>query len=298
MAKHIIENDFLKVTVDDKGAELVSVYDKECGIERMWNADPKVWNRHSPLLFPFVGRVVDGVYRHEGVEYEMSTQHGFARDRELELVEANGEKIVHLLKADDESRKIYPFEFELYVTHRFSADSPREVEITWEVVNVDSKEIFYSIGGHPGFALDSRLDCAREEYFIRLQGKRKFEYVLVNPDTGFVVPDKKYKLRLEDRIMPITKNLFDNDALIFEEEQVTKVEILNPIQEPWVSVSIEGFPYVALWSKTVGDFICVEPWFGRTDDDGYDGELMDKPGEMRLGVSEKDEITYSIEFHK
>ena len=101
MAKHIIENDFLKVTVDDKGAELVSVYDKECGIERMWNADPKVWNRHSPLLFPFVGRVVDGVYRHEGVEYEMSTQHGFARDRELELVEANGEKIVHLLKADE-----------------------------------------------------------------------------------------------------------------------------------------------------------------------------------------------------
>ena len=95
------------------------MYDKECNIERMWNADPKVWNRHSPFLFPFVGRVVGGVYRHEGVEYEMTSQHGFARDRVFELVQSDGEKIVHCLKSDEESRKIYPFEFELYITHNF-----------------------------------------------------------------------------------------------------------------------------------------------------------------------------------
>ena len=74
-------NDSKKAVIEDNKGYYISVYDKECGIERMWNADPKVWNRHSPLLFPFVGRVVGNVYRHEGVEYEMKTQHGFARDQ-------------------------------------------------------------------------------------------------------------------------------------------------------------------------------------------------------------------------
>ena len=79
MAEHIIENDYLKVTIEDKGAELVSVYDKENNEERIWCSNPDVWNRHAPILFPFVGKVNNGVYRYNGKEYEMKTQHGFAR---------------------------------------------------------------------------------------------------------------------------------------------------------------------------------------------------------------------------
>ena len=60
MATHTLENECLRVTVADDGAELVSVWDKASGSERVWNADPAVWNRHAPILFPFVGKVVDG----------------------------------------------------------------------------------------------------------------------------------------------------------------------------------------------------------------------------------------------
>ena len=35
MSTHILENEYLKVTVADVGAELISVYDKEEGAERI-----------------------------------------------------------------------------------------------------------------------------------------------------------------------------------------------------------------------------------------------------------------------
>ncbi|HEX5350989.1 MAG TPA: aldose 1-epimerase family protein, partial [Trichococcus sp.] len=53
----VIENQHLKVTVKDKGAEITSVISKRSGIEYIWQADEKVWNRHAPILFPFVGRL-------------------------------------------------------------------------------------------------------------------------------------------------------------------------------------------------------------------------------------------------
>ena len=89
MAMHVLENDFLKVAIADAGAELSSVVDKESGLERLHDANPDVWNRHAPILFPFVGKVVGGTYRIGEKEYEMKTQHGFARDMEFEFVEAD-----------------------------------------------------------------------------------------------------------------------------------------------------------------------------------------------------------------
>ena len=68
--KRIIENDFLKVTIDDHGAELVSIYDKEKDREVIWQGDPKFWGRHAPVLFPNVGK-----------HYEQPLSH--SRDRNM-----------------------------------------------------------------------------------------------------------------------------------------------------------------------------------------------------------------------
>lgn len=105
MGNQILENNYLKVTVADMGAELISVFDKESQTERMWDANPKVWNRHAPILFPFVGKVSGGVYRYCGREYEMKSQHGFARDLEFVCVKRDEGSVTHLLRADDETKK-------------------------------------------------------------------------------------------------------------------------------------------------------------------------------------------------
>ena len=110
---HILENELLKVTIADKGAELTHVYDKESKTERIWSADPEIWNRHAPILFPFVGKTFNNRYIYKEQTYQMKTQHGFARDMEFEQIGENS----YVLKSNKETLKKFPFEFELYVAY-------------------------------------------------------------------------------------------------------------------------------------------------------------------------------------
>ena len=53
--EYTLENEYLKLTVSSKGAEVVSVVRKCDGVEHMWQADPEVWGFHAPVLFPECG---------------------------------------------------------------------------------------------------------------------------------------------------------------------------------------------------------------------------------------------------
>jgi len=66
-----MENEKLRVQISDHGAELSSIYDKAADREAVWIGDPAFWNRHAPVLFPFVGKVNGGFYTHKGVKYPM-----------------------------------------------------------------------------------------------------------------------------------------------------------------------------------------------------------------------------------
>ena len=124
---HVLENDVLRIAVSDAGAELISVFDKEKQAERIWTADSAVWNRHSPVLFPFVGKVKDGKYRYGGKEYTMKTQHGFARDMEFTCLEETSLAVNHRLTATEATKEIYPFDFRLTVEHSIDPEQPRRL---------------------------------------------------------------------------------------------------------------------------------------------------------------------------
>ena len=51
-----IQNEFLSLTVDTHGAEAVSLKNA-AGEELLWQADPAVWKRHAPILFPYTGKL-------------------------------------------------------------------------------------------------------------------------------------------------------------------------------------------------------------------------------------------------
>ena len=201
---HTIENDYLKVTVSDHGAELTSVYDKAQDFERIWCADPAVWNRHAPVLFPFVGKVKDGAYHYNGNTYAMTTQHGFARDAEFTCIEETTDSITHKLVYSDETLEIYPFEFELLITHRFDAENPRLLHVTWAVKNLGSDEMLYSIGGHPGFQIAP--GHARSEYSIALPDANPRHYLLLDAaGSGLADTSKSYPFLLQIRCLTRTR---------------------------------------------------------------------------------------------
>ena len=142
-----LENEELLITVDRHGAELTRIYDKKAGRELLWGADPAVWNRHAPVLFPFVGKSFDGKYTHEGKEHGI-TPHGFARDMEFEPLLCDMDECWFRLKDTPDTYEVYPFHFELEIGHRLTG---RTIEVMWRVKNPDSGELLFMIGGHPAF---------------------------------------------------------------------------------------------------------------------------------------------------
>ena len=293
---YVLENQYLKVTVADNGAELCSVYDKENEVERIWDAEPSVWNRHAPILFPFVGKVANGVYRIDDKEYEMKTQHGFARDMDFELIEKTDSSITQKLVSNEQSKKLYPYDFELYVTHTLDSENPRVLSVKWELKNVGSDEMYYSIGGHPAFTLPIKESNEKEEFFIGFEGSEELTYITINTDTGLAIPNEKYTFKTEDGLIKFFDVIYK--TLIFEHEDIKKVSIAKPDKTPYVTMDCREFPYLGIWTKTTGNFICLEPWVGRTDDEGFAGTLEEKVGEQKLNVGETFKITYSMEFHK
>ncbi len=290
---HILENESLSLAIADKGAELSRVWDKELGCERLWSADPAVWNRHAPILFPFVGKVIDGTYRLHGREYGMKTQHGFARDLDFVCTEESADSLCQVLRSTSETKARYPFDFRLQVRHRLDAENPRLLHIEWDVTNTGDETMYYAIGGHPGFLPPA--GTKKEDCLLGFPGKSELHYISASP-AGFALPDTIHTLSLSDSRVPYGATL--PETWIFEEHQLDTVQLLRPDGSPWVTLHCEDFPILAVWAKAEGPFVCLEPWCGRTDDEGFTGELSEKVCEEVLAPGETKQIRYRIEFHR
>lgn len=271
----VMENERLKVSVSDHGAELCSIYDKKENREVVWTADPAYWNRHAPVLFPFVGKVTGGFYTYEGQKYPMG-QHGFARDREFVHVETTDGTIVHRLESDAESRKVYPFDFVLEIVHKLKGNC---VTVEWKVTNPGDKKMYFSIGGHPGF-------CVKENVGSRLvfPGKTELTRVAIDLSTAGVDVDHPEALTLNQGVYTVKADTFDRDALIFDGGQVKEVRLEDADGTKLVTMRCPDALSVGIWSPVGKDapFICLEPWIGRCDNSTFSGELKDKYDEQSL----------------
>lgn len=288
MADHILENGSLRAAVSDHGAELLSVWDLETQTERIWTGDPSIWNRHAPILFPFVGKVTGGKYRIGSREYPMTTQHGFARDMDFVCTEETGDSVTHCLTATEQTKAIYPFDFRLTVRHRLLAD--RTLLVSWTVENSGTEQMYYSIGGHPGFLLPQGV--RKEDCQILFPGKTELHYLSAN-GSGFLLPRLRTLCPREGRA-PWQADI--PDTWVFEDHQVGAVGIALPDGKPYVMMECAQFPMLAVWANPAGSFICLEPWFGRTDDDGFTGTVDLKKDIQTLAGGQKKDISYSIRF--
>ena len=112
-----IENQYLKLTVTTKGAQICSIIRKDDNVEHMWQADPAVWGYHAPILFPHAGRVTENLLEAKGRTYT-SPQHGFARLMEHNFVEQTEDTIVLELTDTPETYAKWPYKFRLVSTFR------------------------------------------------------------------------------------------------------------------------------------------------------------------------------------
>ena len=287
-----MENEFLRIGIEDRGAQLCSVYDKKRGKELLWTADPAFWGYHAPVLFPFVGMVNQGEYRYEGRAYHVR-QHGFARELDFLCVSQTASSVTHRLTANDVTREKYPFDFVLEITHTLSG---RDLTVSWNVQNPsEEKPLYFSIGGHPGFNVPIADGEKKEDCYVLFHGKKSLQYILVDLSVTAADPDHVYTMELDNGYLKLDRHLFDIDTFVYENSQVEKVSLCGPDKKPYITVTCPGFPYFGLWTKSdEAPFVCLEPWYGRLDDRGFTGELPKKTGIQCLAPKKSFDASYVI----
>ncbi|MCM8568284.1 aldose 1-epimerase family protein [Gramella jeungdoensis] len=289
MKKYSAENEFLKITVQETGAELCSLVNKETGMEHIWQADPKVWPSHAPNLFPVIGVLKEGKYKYEGREYEMP-KHGFVRYNEnVRLKEKAEDQLVFELIYSEESLKIYPFKFDFRISFKLTAKS---LEIDHKVINLDSKPIYFSLGGHPAFNICLFEGEEISDYLIEFDQNMDLEKFILNNEG--LVSHKTEPVLNKDRKIRLTKKTFNNDALIFKDIPSKKADLLSRKNGKILSVEYKDFTNLGIWAKPGAHYVCIEPWLGIADVEKTDQKLKNKEGIIQLMPAKEFNASYSI----
>jgi len=273
----------ISATIDAQGAELCSL--QADGAEYMWQAG-LIWPRHAPVLFPIVGRLPGDQMRHDGKSSRM-TQHGFVRNRRFELVEQSATHCRLALDADAETLAAYPFRFRFEATYEVVEHGLR---MTYVAINTGDSVMPASIGGHPAFQWP--LPGSTDKLAHTLIFERP-EPAPIRSVVGGLLQAESRPSPVAGRELHPTPELFAADALIFDQLASHSVRFAAPGTSA-LELSWENCPYLGIWTKGDGDFLCIEPWHGISTPQEFDADFATKPGLMLIEPGGRNGIVITV----
>lgn len=286
---HLVElsSGHLRAQIDPLGAQLHSLRDS-AGRNLQWHPDPTVWKGRAPILFPMVGALAGHKYRLNGETYSL-TRHGFARDKMFSSIGTTSTTAHFRLQWDQETLQVYPFRFQLDL--RFDLADAR-LGITATIKNFEPAKILpASFGYHPAFCWPLPYGEPKEAHAITFEKdepapiRRLDSHGLIAPQ-GFLSP-------VEGRTLKLRDELFAADAIIMDRIQSQSLTY-GAGRGPRLEIEYRGMPYLGIWTKPGAGFICIEPWHGLADPQGFSGDFDVKPGIMLLEPGASKELSMSI----
>ncbi len=284
-----LENAHVRVQIRPKGAELTSLVNLATGTEHIWQANPDVWAWHAPNLFPVVGGCLNNQLLINGRAYPME-RHGFARQSVFTELESSQTRAVFSLRSTDVTREKYPFIFDFQIIYELNGP---QLSVTYRVVNEGNDPMWFSVGAHPAFNVPFTPGEAYESYAIAFEYEESLQTNLLAPSglfSGEIQP-----VALHGHNLPLTKHLFDNDALVFKNLQSRRVVLKSTNNDHSITVAYRGFPYLGLWAKPGAPFVCIEPWLGCADSEGDPKPIEQKELIQHVDAGSVFEAAFTIE---
>ena len=276
----------LAAQINPLGAQLSLLRD-HAGRDLLWDGDPAIWAGRAPLLFPIVGALQGGRYRLGSDHYALS-RHGFARGSRFAVIDSQPAQAGFRLCADDVTRRIYPFEFELDVVFVI-AGATLSIECT--IRNRGRITLPASLGFHPAFRWPLPFGFSRAAHYLEFEDDEPAAARRLNGE-GLLAPEPlptpivNRRLRLDDE-------LFRNDAIIFDAVRSRSVSY-GADRGPRIRVGFPDSPYLGVWTKPGANFICIEPWNGIADPQGFTADFLQKPGIIQIAPEKEVSIKIAI----
>lgn len=279
-----LKNNAFTAQIDSLGAQLISLVDAG-GREYIWQRDPAYWQNCSPLLFPTVGNCRNGKALIEGEWYELP-KHGFCKVTDFEAEQSEEDRAVFAIRDTVETHRMYPYAFRLSLTYTLTSDG---LHMDYMVENLDSRPIYYNIGAHPGFNCPLLSGERFEDYVLEFEKEETAKSMVYDASCLQFDVNRRKPMLDHSSTLPLSYELFVDDAIFFDELVSRKVAIKNPATGKGVEVDFRDFETVAFWTAmpSKGPFLCVEPWNGSAIRSDEDDELKHRHFIQSVEVGEK-----------
>ena len=288
----VIQNDLLQVTVTTNGAQIKSVIRKEDATEHMWQADPAVWGYHSPILFPYAGKLKDSAMEVKGQRIENCPGHGFARLMEHRPVCCTENTVVLELTDTPQTLKLWPYQFRLVSSFLLEGDTLHHV---LTVENRDEAVMPFGIGYHPAFRLPFDENHTYQDYELRFD--RVESPLCLDTSNGGLVGNQTYYLGKNLQRIPLDEQLFAHDSHCMTGLSSRTLGLYEKDSGRGVVCGIRGFPFVLIWSKPgEPQFVCIEPWNSTPSPVSGSCDWLEKPAAAVLAPGEDWSTTLSMSF--
>ena len=287
-----LTNQSITVTLKSLGAEIISIKDS-AGTEYLWQGNPDYWSGQAPVLFPIIGCLRNGKATVSGDKTCSFGRHGIARKKEFALLSSTDTKAVFSLRADEETKEQYPFDFELQMIYELEGSG---VKITHKVINHDSVVMPYCVGGHPAFNCPISEGESFEDYVVEFEYPETAHCAKLNEDA--LIDNGNRVTVLEDSaLLPVKHSLFYEDALIFDQLKSRKASLKHKDQNKGICVTFPDFDYLGVWSSANdGPFVVIEPWSGTSTCTDEDDIFEHKRGIRTLEPEADEALSFTIDI--
>jgi len=283
-----ITNENFEVSFTSMGAELQSIFHKENQIEYLWDGNPAIWAKRSPVLFPVVGGLKDGTYQFNNKSFYLN-RHGFARESLFSIEAQTKNSIVFTLETSEETLALYPFNFKFSVIYTIEEN---KLYVTYIVENKGIETMYFSVGAHPAFNVPLFPENEYTDYYLEFSAIENAGIYPIKEDG--LISDKEIPYLNNSNKLALDKSLFHRDALIFKNLRSTSISILNNKNPHGLTLSFEGMPYMGIWSAKDANFVCIEPWCGLGDTESTNQQLIDKEGIVALEVGKDFKTSWNV----
>jgi galactose mutarotase-like enzyme len=226
-------------------------------VERFANPDLSI-RGGVPILFPICGNLPDNTYTFNGKQYTLK-QHGFGRDLPWQVTEqttTDKASITVVLKSNETTKAVYPFDFQLNFTYTLLGNS---LIIDQEYQNLSTVSLPFSAGFHPYF------QCG---------DKSKLE---------FAIPSGQYLDQKTKEMHPFSGKFdFGRDEIDFAFGHLRSQSAAVTDHSRKLKLTLDYddiYAMLVFWTLKGKDFYCLEPWTaGRNSLNTGENLTMLEPG--------------------
>ena len=276
-----IKNEFLTAKINEMGAELKGL--EFNGTKYIWEGSPDTWAGSAPHMFPVCGGLKDDKYILNGKEYTLG-KHGYARKKAFEVESVTDDSAVFLHKSDDETKKAFPFDYELRLIYTLNG---KTLKVDYSVKNLSDDTMYFNIGSHEGYYTPEGI----EDYDVIFpQNETLSSYVLY----GNILSNQKLPIIKDQNTLPLYDKYFTIDAVVFKDLKSKSAMLRNRKTGKALRIDFPDDNYFVLWHVPNAPYICLEPWNGIHDIVGSSYDITEKEGITSLNANAEFKHTHSI----